>query len=72
MSETSNASPYMTTKELAVLIRKSPAAVRQMRYRGEGPAGVRIGREVLYDRRVVQAWLDTKATTDRLAQRAAA
>jgi hypothetical protein len=71
MSETNTASPYMTTRELAALIRKTPAAVRQMRYRGEGPAGIRIGREVIYERGVVQSWLEAKAATDRLAQRAA-
>ena len=72
MSETSTASPYMTTKELADLIRKTPAAVRQMRYRGEAPAGMRIGRDVIYERIVVAAWLEAKAASDPLAQRAAA
>ena len=72
MSETSTASPYMTTRELAVLIRKTPAAVRQMRYRGEAPAGMRIGRGVIYERSVVAAWLAAKAASDPLAQRAAA
>jgi hypothetical protein len=43
-----------------------------MRYRGEGPAGVRIGREVLYERTVVLTWLKAKTADDRLAQRAAA
>lgn len=71
MSETSTASPYMTTKELAALIRKTPAAVRQMRSRGDGPIGVRVGRDVIYDRRMVTAWLQSRTDTDRLAQRAA-
>jgi hypothetical protein len=39
MSETT-ASPYLTTKELAELIRKSRQAVQQMRHRGTGPKGV--------------------------------
>lgn len=70
MSETGTASPYLKTAEVAVLIRKKPDAVRQMRRRGTGPKGVRIGRDVLYDRRDVLAWLAAKAAADELAQRA--
>jgi predicted DNA-binding transcriptional regulator AlpA len=63
---------YMTTKELAAHIRKSPHAIRQMRHRGQAPKGVRVGREVLYDIRDVEQWLSAKAAGDRLAQRATA
>lgn len=64
-------SPYLTTKEVAQLIRKKPAAVRMMRHRGTGPKGTRIGREVLYKRADVRRWLDNKESSDRLAARAA-
>lgn len=70
MSETNTASQYMTTKEVAALIRRSPDAVRMMRHRGEGPAGVKVGRFVLYDRKVVTAWIAAKFAADPLAQRA--
>lgn len=70
--ETSTASRFMTTKELAVLIRKSPEAVRQMRHRGDGPVGTRHGRDTLYDRAVVEKWLAAKTAADPLAQRALA
>ncbi|MFD0138016.1 helix-turn-helix domain-containing protein [Streptomyces sp. NPDC127159] len=61
----------MTTKELANLLRTTSHAVRQMRHRGQGPQGTRFGRQVLYDRRVVEAWMAAKTAADPLAQRAA-
>lgn len=64
-------SPYMTTKEVAALLRKTPHAVRQMRHRGIGPRGTRYGREVLYLRTVVTAWRAARENSDPLAQRAA-
>lgn len=71
MSETLTASRFMTTKEVAALIRKKPEAVRQMRRRGTGPKGTRIGRDVLYARTAVEAWLAAREAADGLAQRAA-
>lgn len=62
----------MTTKEVAALIRKTPHAVRQMRHRGIGPKGTKVGREVLYPGAGVLAWLDALEQADPLAQRAAA
>lgn len=73
MSETQDiASPYMTTKELASLLRTTPNAVKIMRHRGLGPRGVRRGRLVLYRRTVVDAWLKAREDADELAQRAIA
>lgn len=63
---------YMTTKEVAALIRKQPEAVRMMRHRGTGPRGVRLGREVLYKRQDVFDWLEAKTRADEIAQRAEA
>ena len=37
MGETIADSTLMNTKDLARLLKKSPAAIRQMRYRGIGP-----------------------------------
>ncbi|MFJ7070137.1 helix-turn-helix domain-containing protein [Streptomyces sp. NPDC101115] len=65
-------SPYMTTAELAALLRTTPGAVRIMRHRGIGPRGFRRGRNVLYLRTTVAAWLKAKEAGDRLGQRAAA
>ncbi|MGW1137624.1 helix-turn-helix transcriptional regulator [Streptomyces zhihengii] len=61
---------FMTTAELAALLRKSPAAVRQMRHRGQAPRGTRVGRDVLYAVADVEAWLAAKTAADPLAQRA--
>lgn len=61
----------MTTREVADLIRKSPHAVRQMRHRGIGPKGTKVGRGVLYPRAGVLAWLAALEQADPLAQRAA-
>lgn len=61
----------MTTKEVADLVRKTPHAIRQMRHRGVGPKGQRVGRDTLYPRAVVLAWLAALEQADPLAQRAA-
>ena len=62
---------YLTTRELALELRKSPDAIRMMRHRGDGPRGVRIGRDVLYAAADVTAWLEAKAASDPVARRAA-
>lgn len=71
MSATSTASPFMTTKELASVLRTTPNAIRILRHRGLGPSGFRRGRQVLYRRAAVDAWLAAKEAADHLAQRAA-
>ena len=73
MATTTTAVPdLMTTAELAAHIRKTPHAVRQMRHRGIGPRGTRVGRNTLYARDVVMAWLAAREQADPLAQRATA
>ncbi|MEU1008163.1 helix-turn-helix domain-containing protein [Streptomyces sp. NPDC005890] len=47
----------LTTKELAIYLRKPVATVRGWRYRKVGPAGFRLGRDVVYRREAVDAWL---------------
>lgn len=47
----------LTTKELAAYLRKPVATVRGWRYRRVGPAGFRLGRDVVYRRATVDAWL---------------
>jgi excisionase family DNA binding protein len=71
MSETNNASPYMTTNELALLIRKKRQDIWAMRTRGTAPKGTRIGRQVLFHRDDVQEWLQAKELADPLHQLAA-
>ncbi|MGW4876580.1 helix-turn-helix domain-containing protein [Streptomyces sp. NPDC004262] len=47
----------LTTKELANYLRKPVATVRGWRYRKVGPAGFRLGRDIVYRRTAVDAWL---------------
>jgi excisionase family DNA binding protein len=61
-------SDYMTTQEIAELLRTSPETVRYWRHIGRGPASFKIGRRVLYDRADVEAWVAAArqvAPTDR-------
>lgn len=72
MSETNTNSPYITTKELADLVRRPVSTVRGWRHRGTGPRGTKYGREVLYRRDVVEAWLKKREDADEIGQRATA
>lgn len=72
MSDRIADSPLMTTKDLAELLQTTPAAVRQMRYRGSAPRGFRRGRNTLYRTSEVMRWLAAQEAGDRLGQRAAA
>ncbi|MER6431560.1 helix-turn-helix domain-containing protein [Streptomyces sp900105245] len=47
----------LTTKELAAYLRKPVATVRSWRYRKVGPAGFKLGRDIVYRRTAVDAWL---------------
>jgi predicted DNA-binding transcriptional regulator AlpA len=53
----------LTTKELAAYLRKPVATVRGWRYRKVGPTGFRLGREVVYRRSAVDAWLAEREQT---------
>lgn len=72
MSDRIADSPLLETKDLAVLLKKTPHAVRQMRARGIGPRGFRSGRKTLYREAEVRRWLAAQEAGDRLGQRAAA
>jgi hypothetical protein len=52
---------YLTTEELAERWRTTPKGVAELRHRGQGPRGHRIGRRVLYDVHDVETWEATKA-----------
>lgn len=53
-------STYMTTSEVADLLRTSPETVRYWRHIGKGPRSFKIGRKVLYDRDEVTGWVQTQ------------
>jgi excisionase family DNA binding protein len=50
-------SEYLTTKEVADLLRTSPETVRFWRHVGKGPQSFKVGRRVLYDVADVEAFL---------------
>jgi predicted DNA-binding transcriptional regulator AlpA len=57
------ANEYMTTEELAALVRAPSAETcRYWRNVGKGPRSVRIGRRVLYRRADVEAWIEGQYT----------
>jgi excisionase family DNA binding protein len=48
---------YLTTAELAELVRAPDSTVRHWRHCGKGPKSFRLGKRVLYDVDEVRAWL---------------
>ena len=50
----------MDTEGLAELLDVPIATVRRWRYMGGGPAGIKVGRHVRYERREVERWLVEK------------
>lgn len=58
---------YLTTEEVAKLVRTSPATVRYWRHVGAGPKSFRVGRRVLYDEADIKAWLEAAKSGDPVA-----
>lgn len=50
-------SDLLTTEEVAVLTRKSPATIRWLKAMGTGPKCGKLGRRVIYRRADVEAWI---------------
>jgi excisionase family DNA binding protein len=48
---------YMTTQEVATLLRTSPETVRYWHHVGKGPRSIKIGRRRLYASEDVEAFL---------------
>ena len=55
----------LTVEELSEQIRKSVPAIHTMRYRGEGPPAVRIGKRVDFTVAGVEAWIAEHAEESR-------
>lgn len=48
---------YLTSQEVADIVRTSPETIRWFRYVGKGPRSFKVGRRVLYDRADVEQWI---------------
>lgn len=57
-SEVQPAGEFLTTEELAALVKTTAATCRYWRHINYGPVGFRVGRRVLYRRDEVLDWLD--------------
>lgn len=57
---------YMTTAEVATMVRTSPETVRYWRHIDKGPASFKVGRRVLYAREDVERWI-AEARAGRVA-----
>jgi excisionase family DNA binding protein len=60
---------YLTTSEVASILRAPEATVRYWRHLGTGPQSFKVGRRVLYDRADVEAFI-AKARADAEVARA--
>ena len=55
----------MTERDLAAVLRCTPAALRRMRREGRGPRWTRVGRLVRYPRAWVRDWIESNEGTVR-------
>lgn len=56
--------PFLSTEELAERWHTTPAGVLNLRHRGDGPRGYRLGRRVLYRLADVVAFEESRADAD--------
>jgi excisionase family DNA binding protein len=52
---------FLSVGDLAALLGVSRSTVYEWRYTGNGPRGIRIGRQVRFARSDVEAWLEARA-----------
>lgn len=52
-------------QEVAAILGVPVKTLYQWRYKGVGPAGVRVGRHLRYRAADVEAWIDGRATAER-------
>lgn len=71
MAETAEPAPdLMTAAEVCELLRIGKGTLSNWRSQGRGPAGFRLGRTVVFERRDVLRWIDAQRRADRLGDRA--
>lgn len=59
-----SATDLMTLAETAAYLRTPVATLRYWRHLGEGPAGFRLGRRVVYRREDVDRWIGERQRSD--------
>lgn len=52
-----NSDDLLLINEVAAITRRSVDTLRWLRHQGEGPAGFRMGRRLVYRRRAVMEWI---------------
>lgn len=55
---------YLTTVEVAAIVRSPAETVRYWRHIGTGPKSFKLGRRVLYDEADVLAWIAEQRQSD--------
>ena len=55
---------FMSTDEVAAMLRTSASTVRSWRHVGRGPRGFRVGRRVLYARVDVEAFIEAARSAE--------
>lgn len=55
-----NQSNRMTPAEAAKYLKRTPKTLAQWRYCRIGPPYIKIGRSVYYDKRILDAWLESR------------
>ncbi|WP_062946852.1 AlpA family transcriptional regulator [Brachybacterium sp. sponge] len=58
---------FMTETETGEMIHRTLRSMRDLRYRGVGPAHIKIGSRVLYRRTAVMEWLLAHEVTEEQA-----
>lgn len=54
------AEEFLTTAELAELLRVPVDSIYQWRHKGEGPPAIRVGKHLRFRRSAVDAWLESR------------
>lgn len=58
---------YLTTAEVAELLRTPAETVRYWHHVGKGPRSFKVGRRRLYDAAEVEAWVQAQRAGERVA-----
>lgn len=58
---------FMTTEEVAAILRAPAATLRYWRHTNKGPRSFRVGRRVLYARADVERFLEEARSTQEVA-----